>query len=55
MFDKPASLPPPWPQNHAIPLIERSNLVRVRPYRHRQGQKNQIEIMVEKMLAEGKI
>jgi hypothetical protein len=53
VFHKPTGLPPPRLQNHTIPLMEGKGPVKVRPYRYPQSQKEQIEIMIQDMLAEG--
>ncbi|MCI06444.1 hypothetical protein A2U01_0027504, partial [Trifolium medium] len=53
VFATPKGLPPPRLQDHAIPLMDDSNLVKVRPYRYPHSQKSQIEAMVQEMLQEG--
>lgn len=53
VFHKPTGLPPPRLQNHNIPLREGKGPVKVRPYRYPQSQKEQIELMIQEMLAEG--
>jgi hypothetical protein len=53
VFATPKGLPPPRLQDHAIPLVEGSNPVKVRPYRYPHSQKSQIESMVHDMLQEG--
>ena len=55
VFVEPKGLPPTRFQNHAIPLLEGSNPVKVRPYRYPYSQKAQIEIMVNEMLQQGLI
>ena len=53
MFDVPSALPPPRSHNHAIPLIQGANPVKVKSYRYPFSQKQQIEKMVQDMLQEG--
>jgi len=53
VFDTPMGLPPQRKQNHAIPLKEGSNPVKVKPYRYPHSQKEQIEKMVIEMLDQG--
>lgn len=53
IFKTPEGLPPQRPQNHAIPLKEGSNPVKVKPYRYPHSQKEQIEKMVKEMLDQG--
>lgn len=53
VFTTPSGLPPNRPQNHTIPLLEGSNPVKVRPYLYPHSQKEQIELMVQEMLADG--
>lgn len=53
IFAEPKGLPPARFQDHAIPLIEGSNPVKVRPYRYPHSQKAQIETMVLEMLNQG--
>lgn len=52
VFAKPTGLPPERAQNHAIPLLDDSNPVKVKPYRYLHSQKAQIEQMVSEMLTE---
>jgi hypothetical protein len=53
LFQSPTSLPPERQQNHSIPLLDESKIVKVRPYRYPHSQKTQIEIMVADMLNQG--
>ena len=53
VFKVPSSLPPPREQDHAIPLKQGSEPVKVRPYRYPHTQKEQIEKMVHEMLDQG--
>lgn len=53
VFHTPQGLPPPRDQDHAIPLIEGSQPVNVRPYKYPHSQKEQIEKMVQEMLDQG--
>jgi hypothetical protein len=53
IFSTPEGLPPQRLQNHAIPLKEGSNTVKVKPYRYPHSQKEQIEKMVLEMLEQG--
>lgn len=46
VFSTPVGLPPSRSHNHAIPLLEGSKPVKVRPYRYPHSQKEQIEVMV---------
>ncbi|PNY08611.1 Ty3/gypsy retrotransposon protein [Trifolium pratense] len=55
VFSEPVGLPPVRAQDHAIPLLEGSNPVKVRPYRYPHCQKEQIELMVKDMLEQGLI
>ncbi|KAI5441763.1 hypothetical protein KIW84_010996 [Lathyrus oleraceus] len=54
IFAEPQGLPLERLQDHAIPLIEGSNPVKVRPYRYPHSQKAQIEKMVLDMLNQGR-
>ncbi|KAI5400552.1 hypothetical protein KIW84_065441 [Lathyrus oleraceus] len=53
IFQNPTTLPPPRSQDHSIPLVDESIMVKVRPYRYPHSQKEQIEKMVEEMLNQG--
>ena len=53
IFGKPTQLPPNMQQDHAIPLTEGSNLVKVLPYRCLHHQKELIAKMVGEMLEVG--
>jgi len=53
VFQTPTSLPPPRSQNHAIPLLEGTQPVKVKSYRYPHSQKEQIEKMVHEMLDQG--
>ena len=53
IFDEPKGLPPPRSHTHAIPLLQGSNLVKVRPYHYPFSQKQQIQTMVHEMLQTG--
>lgn len=46
-------LQPTRSHDHGIPLLEGSNLVKVKQYRYPYSQKEQIKNMVAKMLQEG--
>jgi len=46
-------LPPLRVQDHSIPLMEGSTLVKVKPYRYPHSQKEEIEKLVADMLQEG--
>lgn len=50
VFATPSGLPPNRCQDHAIPLLEGTNPVKVKPYRYPHSQKAQIEQMVHDML-----
>ena len=53
VFAEPLGLPPPRVHDHAIPLLEGSNPVKVKPYRYPHSQKTHIEKMVHEMLSQG--
>ncbi|MCI22998.1 hypothetical protein A2U01_0044176, partial [Trifolium medium] len=53
VFQTPVSLPPPRAQDHFIPLLDESTVIKVRPYRYPHSQKEQIEKMVSEMLQQG--
>ena len=53
VFDTPTSLPPQRSHDHTIPLLEGSQPVKVKPYRYPHSQKEEIEKLVNDMLAEG--
>ncbi|XP_024979726.1 uncharacterized protein LOC112516745 [Cynara cardunculus var. scolymus] len=53
VFATPSGLPPTRSHDHAIPLLDGSNPIKVRPYRYAHSQKNQIEVMVHEMLQQG--
>jgi hypothetical protein len=53
VFKTPTALPPTRAHNHAIPLLEGTNPVKVKPYRYPHSQKTQIEHMVQDMLQQG--
>lgn len=55
IFQEPHGLPPPRTTDHSIPIVERVNLVSVRPYRYAHAQKDEIEKLVSEMLAAGVI
>jgi len=55
VFAVPKGLPPHRSQNHAIPLMNGTGPVKVRPYRYPHSQKLQIEKMIQDMLEEGLI
>ncbi|KAI3522148.1 hypothetical protein L1887_11628 [Cichorium endivia] len=55
VFELPVGLPPPRGHEHAITLKTGTEPVNVRPYRYPQLQKNEIERLVEEMLAAGVI
>lgn len=52
-FATPIGLQPTRSHDHGIPLLEGSNLVKVKQYRYPYSQKEQIKNMVSKMLQEG--
>ena len=53
VFDQPTGLPHTRAHDHAIPILEGTGPVKVKPYRYPHSQKNQIEVMVQQMLDEG--
>ncbi|GJU99893.1 reverse transcriptase [Tanacetum coccineum] len=55
IFSLPTVLPPNRSCDHKIPLLEGSQLVNVRPYRHPPTQKDAIEGMVQELLDTGVI
>ncbi|GKC40722.1 glycoside hydrolase, catalytic domain-containing protein [Tanacetum coccineum] len=50
VFAVPKELPPSWPCDHRIPLLEGTNPINIRPYRHLPTQKEAKESMVQKLL-----
>lgn len=53
IFQVPTSLPPPRLQDHKIPLIDESKVVKVRPYQYPAVQKIEIEKLIQEMLQAG--
>ena len=53
IFATPTTLPPSRSHNHVIPLMKDAKPVKVRPYRYSHSQKQQIQMMVQEMLAAG--
>ncbi|PNX66605.1 hypothetical protein L195_g055181 [Trifolium pratense] len=53
IFKAPTALPPHRSHNHAIPLMEGTSPVKVKPYRYPHSQKHQIELMIQEMLQQG--
>lgn len=53
VFETPKGLPPNRGHEHAIVLKEGANPVGVRPYRYPQCQKDEIERLIQEMLAAG--
>ncbi|XP_016670128.1 uncharacterized protein [Gossypium hirsutum] len=53
IFQVPTSLPLPRLQDHMIPLIDESKVVKVRPYRYPAVQKIEIEKLIQEMLQAG--
>ncbi|KAA3452986.1 Transposon Ty3-G Gag-Pol polyprotein [Gossypium australe] len=53
VFRTPSGLPPQRLQDHKIPLLDESKVVRVRPYRYPTIQKTEIEKLVHEMLQAG--
>ncbi|KAJ8759726.1 hypothetical protein K2173_009827 [Erythroxylum novogranatense] len=53
IFAEPTSLPPKRLQDHRIPLLDESRVVKIRPYRYPAIQKNELERMVQEMLQNG--
>ncbi|KAA3469278.1 Retrotransposable element Tf2 [Gossypium australe] len=49
----PTGLPPPRLQDHMIPLIDDSKVVKVRPYRYPVVQKIEIEKLIQEMMQAG--
>lgn len=52
-FFWPTKLPPIRLQDHRIPLIDETKIVRLRPYRYPSIQKDELEKMIEQMLEAG--
>ncbi|GKA65822.1 reverse transcriptase, partial [Tanacetum coccineum] len=50
VFVVPKELPPSRPCDHRIPLLEGTNPINIRPYRHPPTQKEAIESMVQELL-----
>jgi hypothetical protein len=50
VFEVPQGMPPDQECNHQIPLISRTRLVQMRPYRYAPALKNEIEQQVDDIL-----
>lgn len=55
LFEEPKQLPPSRLHEHKITLKEGTSPINIRPYRYPNGKKNEIEKMVNEMLASGVI
>jgi hypothetical protein len=55
LFRVPTTLPPNRPIDHKINLNNTANPINVRPYRYPHFQKNEIELQIKEMLAQGLI
>lgn len=53
VFQTPKGLPPPWLQDHIIPLIDETKVVKMRSYRYPLVQKTKIERLIHEMLQAG--
>ncbi|KAL4342538.1 hypothetical protein GQ457_08G013440 [Hibiscus cannabinus] len=53
VFEEPKSLPPERGHDHRITLIDENVVVKVKPYRYPSSQKDEIEKMIQEMLAAG--
>ena len=53
LFQTPVGLPPHRPNDHRIYLEPNTKAINVRPYRYRHYQKNEIQKLVQEMLAQG--
>lgn len=53
IFQLPIGLPPNRLQDHRIPLMDESKVVKVRPYRYPAVQKIEIEKLIQEMLDAG--
>lgn len=53
VFQLPKGLPPNRLQDHKIPLIDKTQVVKIRPYRYPAIQKNEIERLIQEMLDTG--
>ena len=55
IFQAPAGLPPRRSHDHRIPLTDETQTIKIRPYRYPAMQKNELEKLIEEMLASGVI
>lgn len=55
LFSEPTGLPPKRAADHQIPLVPRTQPVKVRPYRYSHIQKSEIEKQLKQMLSQGVI
>ena len=53
LFETPKSLPPTRTHDHAIPLIDESQPVKLHPYKYPIVQKNELEKLIVEMLETG--
>ncbi|KAA3469464.1 reverse transcriptase [Gossypium australe] len=53
VFQTLKGLPPHRLQDHRIPLIDETNVVKIRPYRYPAVQKTEIEKLIQEMLQDG--
>lgn len=53
IFKEPNFLPPTRSHDHRIPLMPNAIPINIRPYRHSQEQKNEVERLVKEMLSTG--
>lgn len=53
LFQVPTLLPPPRFHDHKIPLVDESQVVKIRPYRYPAVQKAEIERLIQEMLQAG--
>lgn len=51
VFQPPIELPPQWPIDHLINIIEGIKLVNVKPYRYSHFQKNKVKWLVQEVLS----
>ena len=55
IFEVPTELPPRRSHDHKIPLIDKSKVVRIRPYQYPAVQKTELEKLVSELLDAGVI
>ena len=53
LFEAPIGLPPSRTHDHQIPLKDESQVVKIKPYKYRTIQNNEIERMVVDLRSQG--